>query len=52
MNYTVTVTRQNRHSVGIVSCLTFTDEKKAHDHYTDCLVKYPDYNVEILPSEK
>lgn len=34
-----------------VSSQTFTDEKKARDHYTDMLLKYPKYNVELLKSE-
>lgn len=29
---------------------TFTDEKKARDHYTDMLLKYPKYNVELTKS--
>lgn len=31
-----------------VSSLTFRDEKKARDHFTDMLVKYPDCNVEFI----
>jgi hypothetical protein len=35
-----------------ISSLTFRDEKKARDFYTDMLLKYPDYNVEFLPGGK
>jgi len=49
MTYTVTVSTSKGY---MFSCLTFTDEKKARDHYTDMLLKYPNYNVEFLPSEK
>lgn len=35
-----------------ISSLTFRDEKKAIDFYTDMLLKYPDYNVEFLPRGK
>ena len=31
---------------------TFEDEKKARDYYTDCLVKYPSANVEIIINKK
>ena len=35
-----------------LSSLTFRDERKARDHYTDMLLKYPKYNVELTNSEK
>ena len=31
----------------VLSSLTFRDEKKARDYYTDMLLKYPNYNVEF-----
>ena len=31
----------------IISWQTFHDEKKAYDHYTDMLVKYPNYRVQF-----
>ena len=34
-----------------VSSLTFTDERKDRDYYTDMLLKYPKYKVEFLKSE-
>ena len=34
-----------------VSSLTFRDERKARDYYTDMLLKYPNYNVELLEGE-
>ena len=36
----------------ILSFLSFKDERKARDHYTDMLVKYPDYKVELIPKVK
>lgn len=54
MTYTVTVyyPGRGRYSGGDkVSSLTFEDEKKARDYYTDMLLKYPTYNVEFLESE-
>lgn len=54
MTYTVLVTCPGRGKyMGgdyTISSLTFRDEKKARDHYTDMLLKYPNYNVEFLPS--
>lgn len=35
-----------------VSSLTFRDERKARDHYTDMLLRYPNYNVELTKKEK
>lgn len=35
-----------------VSSLTFKDERKARDYYTDMLVKYPNAKVELIKSEK
>ena len=29
----------------------FRDEKKARDYFTDCLARYPDYNVELTKGE-
>ena len=56
MTITVAVTRPGygRYSGGsyTVSSLSFNDEKKARDHYTDMLLKYPNYNVELIKSEK
>ena len=56
MTYTVTVTRPGRGKyMGgdyTISSLTFRDEKKARDYYTDMLLKYPGYNVEFLPGVK
>lgn len=56
MTYTVLVTCPGRGKyMGgdyTISSLTFRDEKKARDHYTDMLLKYPKYNVELIPSEK
>lgn len=55
MTYTVTVTRPGRgkYMVGdyTISSLSFKDEKKARDYYTDMLLKYPNYNIELLKSE-
>ncbi len=50
MTYTVTVyyPGKGRFQGGyMVSSLTFRDEKKARDHYTDMLLRYPNYNVEL-----
>lgn len=54
MTYTVTVyyPGRGRYQGGDkVSSLTFKDENKARDYYTDLLLKYPNYNVEFLESE-
>lgn len=56
MTYTVLVTCPGRGKYmggdyNTISSLTFRDEKKARDHYTDMLLKYPNYNVEFLPSK-
>ena len=54
MTYTVTITRPGygRYSGGsYITSQTFVDEKKARDYYTDMLLKYPNYNVELLKSE-
>jgi len=54
MSYTVTITRPGygRYSGGsYITSQTFVDEKKARDYYTDCLVRYPNYNVELLKGE-
>lgn len=55
MTYTVTVTCPGRGKyMGgdyTISSLSFKDEKKARDYYTDMLLKYPNYNVEFLKSE-
>ena len=48
MTYTVIVTRRTRFGDYSVSSLTFTDERKARDHYTDMLLKYPNCNVEFI----
>ena len=53
--FTVTVSRpgRGRYSGGdyTISSLSFKDEKKARDHYTDMLLKYPKYSVVFLKSE-
>lgn len=46
--YTVTVYHRGGHPMSILS---FRDEKKARDHYTDMLMMYPTYNVELFKSE-
>lgn len=54
MTYTVTIyyPGRGRYQGGDkVSSQTFKDERKARDHYTDMLVKYPNYNVEFFNSE-
>lgn len=56
MRYTVTIYYhgKGRYSGGDkVSSLTLTfrDERKARDYYTDMLLRYPNYNVEFLESE-
>ena len=54
MSYTVTVyyPGRGRYQGGDkVSSLTFRDERKARDYYTDMLLKYPNYNVELLEGE-
>ena len=55
ISYTVTIyyPGHGRYQGGDrVSSLTFRDERKAHDYYTDMLLKYPKYNVELTKSEK
>lgn len=54
MTYTVTITRPGygRYSGGsYITSQTFTDEKKARDYYTDCLVRYPKFHVELTKGE-
>lgn len=54
MTYTVTVyyPGRGRYQGGDkVSSLTFRDERKARDYYTDMLLKYPKYNVELIKGE-
>lgn len=54
MSYTVIVYHpgKGRYQGGdYVSSLTFRDERKARDYYTDMLLKYPNYNVEFYESE-
>lgn len=54
MTYTVTITRPcyGRYSGGsYITSETFTDEKKARDYYTDCLVRYPNYDVQLTKGE-
>ena len=54
MTYTVTIIRPGygRYSGGsYITSQTFVDEKRARDYYTDCLVRYPNYNVEFLKGE-
>lgn len=38
-------------SVRILSCLSFKDEMKARDYYTDMLVQYPNCKVEFLQTK-
>lgn len=55
MSYTVTVyyPGRGRYQGGDkVSSLTFNNEKKARDHYTDMLLRYLNYNVELTKKEK
>lgn len=55
MSYTVTIyyPGRGRYQGGDkVSSLTFRDERKARDYYTDMLLRYPSYNVELLKNEK
>lgn len=55
MSWTVTIyyPGKGRYQGGDrLSSLTFRDERKARDHYTDMLLKYPKYNVELTNSEK
>ena len=52
MSYTVIVNKRTRFGDYAVSSLTFTDERKARDHYAEMLVRYPNCNVEFLKSEK
>ena len=54
MTYTVTIyyPGRGRYQGGDkVSSLTFRDERKARDSSTDMLLKYPNYNVELLKGE-
>lgn len=54
MTYTVTITRPGygRYSGGsYIISQTIVDEKKARDYYTDCLVRYPNYKVELTKGE-
>lgn len=54
MTYHVTITRPGygRYSGGAyITSQSFVDEKKARDYYTDCLVRYPNYNVELTKGE-
>lgn len=54
MTFYVTITRTGygRYSGGAyITSQSFTDEKKARDYYTDCLVRYPNYNVELTKGE-
>ena len=50
MTYHVTITRPGYGGAYITS-QSFVDEKKARDYYTDCLVRYPNYNVELTKGE-
>lgn len=53
--YTVTIYFPGRGRYQGGDCLSirrFSDEKKARDYYTDMLLKYPKYNVELTTSEK
>ena len=56
MRFTVVITRPGygKYSGGDyrVSSLSFNDEKKARDYFTDMLVKYPNYKVELIKNEK
>jgi hypothetical protein len=56
MTWTVLVTKPGygRFSGGdyTVSSLTFKDERKARDYYTDMLLQYPEYNVELIKSKE
>lgn len=54
MRYTVTIYYPGRGKYqggDKVSSLTFKDEHKARDYYTDMLLRYPNYNVELLSSK-
>lgn len=46
MTYTVTIYYPCQGNY-VLSSLTFRDERKARDYYTDMLLKYPKYNVEF-----
>lgn len=49
---TITRPGYGRYSGGsYITSQTFVDEKKARDYYTDCLVRYPNYNVKFLQDE-
>ena len=53
MSFTVTVyyPGKGRYQGGDkVDSVRFKDERKARDYYTDMLLRYPNYNVEFLPS--
>lgn len=56
MSWTVTITcpGRGRYMGGdyTISSLTFKDERKARDYYTDMLLKYPNYNVELIKTER
>lgn len=56
MTWTVLVTKPGYGRLSgvryTVSSLTFKDERKARDHYTDMLLQYPDYNVELIKSKE
>lgn len=49
MMYSVTVSRPGRGGYQggeyVLSFLRFRDERKARDYYTDCLIKYPKWDV-------
>jgi len=49
MTYSVIVKITGPYREHIISWRTFKDSKKAYDHYTDMLVKYPEYIVEFKP---
>ena len=53
--FTVCVTRPSRGKLSgggyTISSLSFNDEKKARDYYTDMLLRYPNFNVEFLKGE-
>ena len=54
MTYTVTIyyPGRGRYEGGYrLHSRTFNDERKARDYYTDMLLRYPDYNVELTKSE-
>ena len=54
MSYTVIIYHpgRGRYQGGDhISSLTFRNERKARDYYTDMLLRYPDCNVEFIKSE-